>query len=309
MNYIGVDIGGTKTAVVLGDELGNILKKERFATKPVNETIETVIEMIAGMGEFSAIGISCGGPLDANEGIIQSPPNLPGWDDIHITEILSQRFHVPAYLSNDADACALAEWKYGAGKGTQNMIFLTFGTGMGAGLILNGKIYRGANGNAGEVGHIRLAENGPEGYHKHGSFEGFCSGGGIAKLGKQMVKEAFANDEKVSFCTPKNFDKLDAKIIGDAAEAGDILAKKIYGASAQKLGAGLSVLIDIFNPECIVIGSIFARSQSLFVEKMTEVLEKEALPQNLARCKILPAALGDRIGDIAALTVAMESFF
>ena len=157
---IGVDIGGTKCAVVLGDENG-IAKKIKFQTTTYTETIQNIIHAIREIGEGDAIGISCGGPLDAKNGIILSPPNLPGWDEVHITEMLQAEFHIPAYLCNDADACALAEWKFGAGKGTSHMIFLTFGTGMGAGLILNGKLYSGACGMAGEVGHIRMAAHGP----------------------------------------------------------------------------------------------------------------------------------------------------
>jgi glucokinase len=152
---IGVDIGGTKCAVVLGDE-ERIVNKIRFATTSCEETIENIIKAIEDIGAGDAIGISCGGPLDSDKGVIMSPPNLSDWDNVHITKILSDRFGIPAYLCNDANACALAEWKYGAGKGTRNMVFLTFGTGLGAGLIIDGKLYSGTNGNAGEVGHVRL---------------------------------------------------------------------------------------------------------------------------------------------------------
>ena len=133
------------------------------------------------------IGISCGGPLDSKKGIIFSPPNLPGWDNVPITRILSDEFGVETALQNDANACALAEWLMGAERGHSNMIFLTFGTGMGAGLILNGRLYSGTNDLGGEVGHIRLAKTGPVGFGKAGSFEGFCSGGGIAQLAKSIV--------------------------------------------------------------------------------------------------------------------------
>ncbi|MBR7161570.1 MAG: ROK family protein, partial [Clostridia bacterium] len=131
---IGVDIGGTKCAVVLGDENG-IARKIRFETKGHEETVSEIQKAIIALGgKADAIGISCGGPLDAKKGLIQSPPNLIGWDNIPITRILSEAFGIPAYLCNDADACALAEHRFGIGRGTENMIFLTFGTGMGAGL-------------------------------------------------------------------------------------------------------------------------------------------------------------------------------
>ena len=185
---LGVDIGGTKCAVVLGDTEG-IIKKIRFATTTYEETMENIRNAIREMDGYDAIGISCGGPLDSKKGLILSPPNLVGWDNVPITKMLSEEFGVPAYLCNDADACALAEWKFGAGKGTENMIFLTFGTGMGAGLILNGKLYSGTNGMAGEVGHMRMNAYGPVGYGKTGSFEGFCSGSGIAQIGKTLALE------------------------------------------------------------------------------------------------------------------------
>ena len=116
------------------------------------------------------------------------PPNHPGWDAVPVTEYISERLSVPAFLQNDANACTVAEWKFGAGKGTRNLIFLTFGTGLGAGLILDGRLYEDANGLAGEAGHIRLAENGPLGYGKFGSFEGFCSGGAAAE-GEALKRE------------------------------------------------------------------------------------------------------------------------
>lgn len=176
---------------------------------------------------------------------------------------------------------------------------------MGAGLILDGKIYSGTNDMAGEVGHIRLADNGPVGYGKAGSFEGYCSGGGIAQLARTMVLEKMQKGEKVAFCD--SIDKLceiNAKVVGDAAEAGDELAKEIYRMCGCYLGRGLSILIDVLNPEIIVLGSIFARSKDLLYETAMEIIRKEALSYSRNVCKIVPAGLGEMIGDYAALAVA-----
>ena len=162
---IGVDIGGTKCSVVIGDHQG-IYRKIYFETGPVDKTLLNIQNAIHSLGKADSIGISCGGPLDMKRGVIQSPPNLIGWDDIPITDFLSSIFSIPAYLCNDADACALAEHRYGSGRGVDNMVFLTFGTGMGAGLILNGKLYSGTCGMAGEIGHVRLENHGPVGYGK-----------------------------------------------------------------------------------------------------------------------------------------------
>ncbi len=305
--FIGVDIGGTKCAVVKSDNNGRILDKVKFPTTNVDETLNNIISSVEKYGAADAIGISCGGPLDSDNGIIMSPPNLIGWDNIHIVKILEDKFAIPAFLQNDANACALAEWKIGAGKGTKNMIFLTFGTGLGAGIILNGNLYNGTNGNAGEVGHVRLENFGPVGYGKIGSFEGFCSGSGIAQMGKTYALSQFQMGKKVSFC--KNADMLDditAKSIAEYAANGYEDAKHIYDLCGEKLGKGLSVLIDILNPEMIVIGSIFARCESMLREKMESVLKKECLPFNLDVCKIVPAMLGEEIGDYAGIAVAIN---
>ena len=301
---IGVDIGGTKCAVVSGDKNG-VHRKIRFDTKSKEETIQNIIEAIRILGVGSSIGISCGGPLDVKQGLILSPPNLIGWDNVPIVQILSNTFGVPTYLCNDADACALAEWKYGAGKGTENMIFLTFGTGMGAGLILGGKLYSGSCGMAGEIGHVRMSPFGPTGYGKTGSFEGFCSGGGLAQLGKSLALEKLQRGESVSYCKSKSdLNRITAKTLAEHARKGDETAIEVYRICGEKLGEGLSILIDILNPQMIVIGSVFARAEDLLREPMERVLKREALAYSLDKCKIVPAALGEEIGDYAALAVS-----
>ena len=143
--YIGIDIGGTKCAVVLGNERGEIVRKLRFPTQGRDETLKRIFESADELraDRAAAIGVSCGGPLDSRKGVILGPPNLPGWDEVPIAAMLKERFQVPANLRNDADACAVAEWRFGAGRGCKNMVFLTFGTGLGAGLILNGRLYEG----------------------------------------------------------------------------------------------------------------------------------------------------------------------
>ena len=192
MLCIGYDIGGTKCAVSLGRVEGERMKILDKAQFPTQGAPEDVLSQMADCAEgllkkrglsfrdVASAGISCGGPLDSVRGVVLSPPNLPGWDAIPAVEILEKRTGVSTKLQNDANACAVAEWKFGAGRGSRNMVFLTFGTGLGAGLILDGRLYCGASDMAGEVGHIRLAEDGPVGYGKPGSAEGFCSGGGIA---------------------------------------------------------------------------------------------------------------------------------
>ncbi len=306
--YTGIDIGGTKCAVVRGDAEGGIEKKIRFETTDVSGTLENIFSAIDEIGVGEKIGISCGGPLDSERGIILSPPNLPGWDKIHIVEMLNERYGKAAALRNDANACALAEWRFGAGRGTKNMVFLTFGTGMGAGLILDGRLYGGTNDMAGEIGHVRLADFGPVGYGKAGSVEGFCSGGGIAALGRMLAEERLQAGETVSFCGSRGeLPHITAKKIADCAHEGAEDALRVYDICAEKLGIEISILIDILNPEKIVIGSIFERSGDLLRRKMQEIIERETLPHSRAVCEIVPAELGDSIGDYAAIAAAMEA--
>ena len=316
---LGFDIGGTKCAAILGQgEIPDrhedlILDKIAFPTLVergwqaiVDELIASAEALLERNGvrrdDLIGVGISCGGPLDSRTGTVHCPPNLPDWDNVPLKSMMEERFGVKATLQNDANACAVAEWKFGAGRGYDNLIFLTFGTGMGAGLILNGRLYSGANDNAGEVGHIRLTQDGPEGYGKRGSFEGFCSGGGIARLAKAVVSQA----EKDGEATALSGQALSAKTVAVAAKNGDAAAQRVYRICAEKLGLGLSILIDIVNPEAIVIGSIYSRDQALFDEIIREVIQKEALPLSASVCKILPAGLGDAIGDYAALSLAFQ---
>jgi glucokinase len=313
--YVGLDIGGTKCSVVIGDKTFSIKRKVVFETRTSRGYEEILVDFKNNirslLNEFPGcnlkrIGISCGGPLDSKKGMIYSPPNLPGWDNVPIVSIFSREFGVETALQNDANACALAEWLMGAGKGTSNMVFLTFGTGMGGGLILNGRLYCGTNDLGGEVGHIRLAEDGPVGFGKAGSFEGYCSGGGIAQLAKSVVKEKLKNNQKVDFCpSVDKIDAIDTKMVTLAAAAGDPIAFEIIKTASFYLGQGLSILIDILNPECIVIGSIYARNETLFKSLIAPVLKREAIPAALEVCRIVPAELGDSIGDYAALCVAI----
>ncbi len=317
--YLGLDIGGTKCAIVVGDKDFNILKKIRFDTHVqrgyvaiLNEFHENIAALLEEFPreQLKGIGISCGGPLDSKKGVIYSPPNLPGWDAVPITNIFQEIYNVPVAIQNDANACALAEWLMGAGKGTQNMAFLTFGTGMGSGLILNGQLYAGTNDLGGEIGHIRLAEDGPIGFGKAGSFEGFCSGGGIAQLAKSTLTDYKKQNKALGYFESLDIESVNAKTVAIAAKQGDIIANEIIQTSAEYLGLALAILIDILNPQCVVIGSIYSRNVDLFKPHIDRMLQKEAIPAAVDVCEIKPAELGESIGDFAALCVALyESQF
>ena len=235
MYYIGSDIGGTKCAASLGLSAREgeikILRREEFKTEGApTAVLEKFAEICKSflsehVGEvFGGIGISCGGPLDAKRGIIMSPPNLPGWDNIHVVDFFEDRFGLPAKLQNDANACAVAEWLFGAGRGYENVIFLTFGTGLGAGLILAGKLYSGSCDSAGEVGHVRLRPDGPVGFGKAGSCEGFCSGGGLAQMGRVT---ALRTDNSALLKKAGSIENINAKLICDLAREGAADSREI----------------------------------------------------------------------------------
>lgn len=322
MNLIGFDIGGTKTAVVLGrtedPKKGiDILDKISFPTEvgpnatidKIYSSTDTILERNGlKYADVAGIGINCGGPLDAKRGIILSPPNLPGWDEVHIVEMTEKRFGVKAFVQNDANAGAMAEWMYGAGRGYNNVAFFTFGTGMGSGLILDGHLYSGTTDLAGEVGHLRLSPNGPVGFGKEGSFEGWCSGGGIAQVGQIYARKRIQMGQKVGYCKSlEDIPKVTAKSIAEAAFAGDETALAVYKTISEYLGRGLALVVDILNPEVIVLGSIFVRSAKLIEEHMWRVLREEAISYSADAVKIVPAQLSENIGDISALVLAVEA--
>ena len=305
MRYsIGIDIGGTKCALSVGsctEETVRIIKREAFPTagldwRQVLAEFERRIHNAAGTIpdlEPANIGISCGGPLDSTRGIVLNPPNLPGWDGVPVVAYFRERFNIPVHLQNDANACAWAEYRYGAGRGTQNMVFMTFGTGLGAGIVIGGRLYTGANDNAGEIGHIRLAPEGPVGYRKEGSAEGFCSGAGIVRLAQIRAKEQGLET-----------DIPDTKGIFAKVREGDRFFTAVFRESAEKLATILAYTIDILNPEVIVLGGVFMRNTDLFMPVIDPILEREALTPARQICRIVPAELGESVGDYAALAVA-----
>lgn len=315
--YAGIDIGGTKTAVLLSAAPPHVDSRVEFATLPelgpqraLKMIVEGLRESLAARGVASqslkAIGVSCGGPLDAAGGIIQSPPNLPGWIDVPIRAILEKEFGACCRLENDANAGAVAEHRFGAGQGARNMVFLTMGTGLGAGIIAGGRLYAGANGNAGEIGHVRLTRTGPVGYRKAGSVEGWASGGGMAQVAEKVVRAAVKRGQTSLLADALLANEcLTARDVGEAAAQGDALAIRIVRSTGRRLGEGLAVLVDILNPERIVIGGLAMRLGDLLLEPARRIMLREAISSSASVCRIVPASLGEQIGDVAALCIAM----
>jgi len=312
--YLGVDIGGTKCAVVLATGGGDLHDRLELRTglgaEGRDHTVKALLDaasQLAGDREIEAVGISCGGPLDSERGVIVCPPNLGGWEDTPIVEIFRKRLQLPTFLENDANAGALAEWRFGAGEGVENLIFLTFGTGMGAGLILGGRLYRGTSGLAGEVGHLRLAKEGPVGFHKGGSFEGFCSGPGMAQLMAAKVSARLDEGGSTDFGERyKDPDGITGKDVVAWALDGDELAVQVVTESGEYLGRGIAILIDTLNPDLVVVGSMGVRLGDLLLAPARRIIREEAIPSSAQACQVVPASLGERVGDFAALCVALE---
>ncbi len=315
--WAGVDIGGTKTALALSSRPPALILRREIPTLPAEgpqrvlasikkDLREMLAECGAAPGALAGIGVSCGSPQDRIAGVIQAPPNLPTWVDVPITSVLSREFGCRCSLENDANAGAVAEHRFGAGRGVENMVFLTLGTGLGAGIIAEGRLYRGASDSAGEIGHVRLTRMGPVGYGKAGSVEGWASGGGIAQLAEPLVARACGRGVKTALAEGRgNGASLTAREVGIAAQGGDRVARRILRIAGNKLGETLAILVDILNPQRIVIGGMALRLGDLLLEPASKVMRREALPQSAALCEVVPAALGEAIGDVAALCIAM----
>ncbi len=303
---LGLDIGGTKTAAILGDTTGEIHRRTEFATRAergfeavfadicsaATEALET--SRAAGRSP-AALSVSIGGPLDIERGIVHSPPNLPGWDAVPLKDLLKERFGLPVHVEHDGNAGALAEWYFGAARGARNAVFLTMGTGFGGGLILNGALYRGTCDMAGEVGHLRLAEEGPVAYGKAGSWEAFCSGTGILRLAARHEPERWPDGA------------VTVQRLAELARAGDPTAAGLFRQVGTMLGRGLAMLIDVLNPEVIVIGSLAVRLGELVLAPARQEIRREALTATADACRVVPAALGERLGDVAALCAAIAA--
>ena len=296
---LGFDVGGSKLAAVAGRSDGQVLTELTQPSlaaggfPPMWERIAAMgRELIAGRGAPEAIGVSIGGPVDSARGLVLSPPNLPGWDQIPLGEKLRAEFGVPAYVEHDAKAGALAEWMFGAGRGKHTLVFLTFGTGLGAGLVVDGRLVRGALDGAGEVGHWRMAEQGPVAYGKEGSWEAFCSGAGLPRLAHALFPGTWHAS-------------LTAAGLIELARGRDERAQRVIRTSAEWLGRGIAQLVDMLNPEVVALGSLAVRAGDLFLPVVREVVERECLPGHAAACEVVAAGLGERIGSTAALCAAI----
>jgi glucokinase len=304
---IGIDVGGTKTACVEGTLDGRILQRVEMPTraaKPFSETFPQIVDKATLLLDaahhagrtVSAISVSIGGPLKIQEGLLLDPPHLPGWHHIHLKEHMAEAFAgIPVCIEHDGNAGALAEFHFGVGKnrpGLQHLIFLTFGTGIGAGFIVNGQILRGASDTAGEIGHWRLSEDGPLGFGKRGSWESYASGAGLVQLASHMFPSRWNADTPI-------------RELVEAMLRNDQEALNVASVAGTWMGRGMALLIDALNPQVIVLGSLGSVLGERILFSARQVIAEEALPQARDACVIMPSVLGKRIGDVAALMAAL----
>jgi glucokinase len=308
--FIGIDIGGTKTSVSLGNSKGKILIKEAFPTGGVRTTFDQAKKTIRtflnkydkNLKKTKGIGISCAGPLDLNRGVLINPPNMPTWRNLPLRKIFAQSFNLPVALDNDANAAALAEKTFGAGKRVENLFYYTVSTGVGGGLIINGDIYHGASFDAGEIGHTIVLPGGPKcGCGKRGCLEALASGTAIARIAQEKVAK---NSPILKLAGKKK--NIDANHVAQAALKGDRVAREIYQQAAFYLGLSVTNVIQIFNPEMIVIGGGVSRAGELLFKPLIKTVRAFTWKRPYRSCKIVPAKLKDAVGDLGAISVILN---
>lgn len=301
----GIDIGGTKIALALAATDGRVTEKTRFATRVevgpravLERALSEIERMLGAAGaRLSAVGIGCGGPLDRRRGLILSPPNLPGWDEFPIVALVEERFGVPVRLDNDANAAALGEREYGAGRGLEDIVYMTISTGIGGGVVVRGRIVHGVYDGAGEVGHMTVLPDGPLcGCGARGCLEALCSGTSIAR----RMRERLAAGEE-SFLSSMDAREVTAQAVALAAREGDALAKSVWYDTIRHLSVGVGNIFNALAPEAVIIGGgVSAAGGQLFGPLREQVRARvRMLPPD--RINILQASLGGDSGIHGAL--------
>lgn len=313
--YIGIDIGGTKVLSALADSEGKIINKAQNPTEAdkgeeviisnIEDSIKRVIKNSRiSKKEVKRIGVGSPGPLDLNRGVIIENSNL-AWTNVPIVEILEDITGIEVILENDANAAALGENQFGAGHKADYMVYITISTGIGSGIIINKKIFHGGKGNAGEVGHMTLIPDSDYqcGCGNYGCFEAVASGTAIAKRGREVI--AANQDSLIYEYSEGNPDVVDAPLIAAAAREGDKEANRIFKFTGQLLGIGIANVVNLFDPEIIVLGGGVMHAQDLFMEELKTSLHERALKPNLKGLQLKEAKLGKDTGVKGAIAVAM----
>lgn len=297
-----IDLGGTNLKIALLDlkykiRDKNIVSTPSFFKKDnlIRGIIDSINRLIknSGLNNKDVLGLGLGlpGPVDNQRGIIHFFPNIPGWQEVNLKAVLEKKLRLPVFLDNDANLMALAEYKLGRAKGTNHAICLTLGTGVGGGIIINGKLFRGAHNATGEIGHIPINENGP-----------VCNCGGIACLETYIGNNRILKDAKRLFKRNVSLEELSG-----LAKKKNQKALKIWAQVAKRLGVALTGIVNLLNPDCIVIGGGVSNAGRILFDKVRQEISERAMPVQARHVKILKAKLGDNAGLIGAAILVKET--
>lgn len=310
---VGLDLGGTQIRTCLADMEGNILRQEQQPTlareglQPVlariKETVGEVLRYVESI-DVLGIGIACPGPLDPRTGVVIAPPNLPGWDNVPLRDIMAEEFGLPVFVNNDATLAGLAESRFGAGRGTSDMVYLTISTGIGGGIICGGKLLFGAHGLAGEPGHATVEPAGPRcNCGNVGCLECMSAGPAIARHATEFIRHGQAS----SLCEAlRSGSELTAEMVGKAAQEGDNVALQAIDRAAHYLGIGVLSLVHIFDPDIVILGGGVAKLGPLLFDPVRSWVREHAMTPVQRQTPIVPAELGDQVGLLGAVAWVRE---
>jgi glucokinase len=313
--FVGIDLGGTKISAALVDGEGRIISKDQRETEASTGLDDVVARMTDAASKVmndggvlpagvSGVGVAAPGPIDAKTGVVTAPPNLPGWKDVPLRQLIQDELGLPTALENDANAAALAEHRFGAGRGTKHMIYVTASTGIGGGLILNGDLYDGATGAAGEIGHMTILPQGPYcGCGNRGCLEALASGRAIAREARESVTRGVPT--LIAQLAEGDPERISAKLVARAAAQGDTEAEEILDEAMSYLGVGMANLVNLFNPQLIVIGGGLTKMGSRLFDPVRRIIDRRAFSTAAQAARVVPAQLGDDAGVLGAATVAM----
>ncbi|MFC4427272.1 ROK family protein [Deinococcus navajonensis] len=312
-HVLAIDIGGTKLAVGIVNARGELLDAARAPTE-VEQGPDHVVEQLLGLCSVvmerspvtvECAGVGCGGPLDTDRGIIQSPTNLPGWVDYPLVERLRARLNLPVFVENDANAAALAEHQFGAGQGIEHLVYLTISTGIGGGLILNGELYRGKHGNAGELGHLQVRYDGPPcSCGGRGCLEGYASGTNIARRAREV---AARHPGSLLARLAPNLQHLTGETVLAALQAGDPVAGALWDETLEMLAAGVASIVHAFDPQRIVIGGGITNFGDHLFPPLRQRVAQRSMPALADGVDICPAAFAGNVGVLGAAAVALRA--
>jgi glucokinase len=313
---LGIDLGGSKILTAVVNSRGEMLSSDESAT-PATEGREVVIQSIVDsahsalgqasrtISEISAIGIGAPGISNPEAGILFTSPNLPGWRNVLLRDIIQNKLGKKAFLINDANAAALGEFYFGAARGVRNFIYVTLSTGIGGGIVIDGKIYGGAIGAAGEVGHMTIDDKGPIcNCGNRGCWETLASGTALAREARHRIKESIRT--LILEYAEGDVEKVTAEVIHSAAEQGDSLAKKLISRTGYYVGVGLANLINIFNPELIVIGGGLSNIGDMLLKPAFKTAGERAYKEAFQAVRFASPELGRNSGVLGAAAFALR---